>query len=66
MQHKRTQQLQVIASVTDESIHLGEASTGVLAKKARGVVCLFRGTPMEARLRNNLNITCHVDIPIEI
>ena len=31
---KGTQQLQVIASFTDKSIHLGEASTGVLAKKA--------------------------------
>ena len=63
---KRTQQLQVIAAVTDESIHLGEASIGVLAKKAGGVVCLFKGKPMNARLRNNLNNTCHVDIPVEI
>ena len=47
---KRTQQLQVIASVTDESIHLGEASIGVLAKKAGGVVPLFKGNPMDARL----------------
>ena len=40
---KRTQQLQVISSITDDSIHFGEASPGVLAKKAGGVVRLFRG-----------------------
>ena len=35
-------------------------------KEGRGVVRLFKGTPMEARLRNNLNNTCHVDIPVKI
>ena len=63
---KRTQQLQAMASMDEGSIHFGEASLGFLAKKTGAVVRLYQGTPMQSRLRANVNGSCHRDIPIEL
>ena len=63
---KRAQQLQAMASMDESSIHFGEASLGILAKKTGAVVRLYQGTPMQASLRANMNNSCYKDIPIRI
>jgi hypothetical protein len=63
---KRTQQLQIMAAMDEKSIHFGKASQGIVAKKAGGVVHLLQGVSMKARLRSDVNGSCHNDIPIEL
>jgi hypothetical protein len=63
---KRAQQLQAMASMDDGSIHFGEASIGILAKRTGAVVRLYQGTPIQASLRADMNNSCYNDIPIRI
>jgi len=63
---RRTQQLWAMASMSEDSIHFGESSLGILARKTGAVVRLFQSAKMRARLRNNVNSTCYQDIPIRL
>jgi hypothetical protein len=63
---RRSQQLWAMASMSEDSVHFGEASLGILARKTGATVRLFQSAPMRARLRANVNGTCYQDIPIRL
>ena len=63
---RRSQQLWAMASMNENSVHFGEASLGILARKTGATIRLFQSTPMHARLRANVNGTCYQDIPIRL
>ena len=63
---KRGQQLQIMVAMNENSVHLGRARPGVLARKAGEVVHLLQGVSMNAWLRSDASGYCYSDIHIEL